>query len=101
MCYILDLICIFIYLFIYFFSSASCSDLLVAHVNFAAVIEWLSLILIFYPRKGFVGTGAGGSSFNTNVGSSNIVITSQTSNSNNQKLFNVPPGTGAGISVIP
>ncbi|CAG8553885.1 34573_t:CDS:1 [Gigaspora margarita] len=34
-------------------------------MNFAAIIEWLVLILIFYPRKGFVGTEAGGNSLNS------------------------------------
>src|SRR5688572_2318151 len=101
--YLLILFLFFIFYFfphpLCFFRSASCSDLLIAHVNFAAVIEWLALILIFYPRKGFVGTGAGGTSFNTNIASSNIISTSQISNAN-QKLYNVPPGAGAGI-VIP
>ncbi|GBB88484.1 hypothetical protein RclHR1_01500014 [Rhizophagus clarus] len=87
-------------------NSKVASDLLVAHVNFASVIEWLTLILIFYPRKGFVGTGAGGSTFNTNIGSSSINPSanptyppSQSSYSNSLKLSNVPPGSGAGINL--
>ncbi|CAG8561982.1 14108_t:CDS:2 [Rhizophagus irregularis] len=83
-------------------NSKVASDLLAAHVNFASVIEWLALILIFYPRKGFVGTGAGGSTFNTNLGSSSVNPSvnpvSQISYSNSTKLSNVPPGTGAGIN---
>jgi hypothetical protein len=79
------------------------SDLLIAHINFSSVIEWLALILIFYPRKGFVGTGAGGSTFNTNLGTSSVNPSinqmSQTSYSNSIKLNNVPPGTGAGINI--
>ncbi|RIA95380.1 hypothetical protein C1645_708850 [Glomus cerebriforme] len=76
------------------------SDLLIAHANFAAVVEWLALILIFYPRKGFVGTGAGGSSFNTNNGSSTVgPSSSQISHTTNMKLNNVPPGTGTGNNV--
>ncbi|CAJ0903562.1 7133_t:CDS:2 [Entrophospora sp. SA101] len=63
-------------------SSKLASDVLIAHVNFAAVIEWVILILIFYPRKGFVGTGSGGSSFNTNLGSAAT---------NSAKLSNMPP----------
>ncbi|RIB11879.1 hypothetical protein C2G38_1942971, partial [Gigaspora rosea] len=31
-------------------NSKIASDILVAHMNFAAIIEWLVLILIFYPR---------------------------------------------------
>ncbi|RGB36576.1 hypothetical protein C1646_813965 [Rhizophagus diaphanus] len=84
-------------------NSKVASDLLAAHINFASVIEWLALILIFYPRKGFVGTGAGGSTFNTNLGSSSVNPSvnpvSQISYSNSTKLSNVPPGTGAGINL--
>jgi hypothetical protein len=70
---------------------------LAAHVNFAAVIEWLALVLIFYPRKGFVGTGAGGTSFNTNMESIGA-NSSQISNPYSAKLVNVPPGSGAGYN---
>lgn len=89
--------------FFFFFIPLLNSDLLAAHINFASVIEWLALILIFYPRKGFVGTGAGGSTFNTNLGSSSVNPSvnpiSQLSYSNSVKLSNVPPGTGAGINL--
>ncbi|CAG8513432.1 19022_t:CDS:2 [Dentiscutata erythropus] len=53
------------------------SDILVAHMNFAAIIEWLVLILIFYPRKGFVGTGAGGNSLHSTIHDSTSQHTKQ------------------------
>ncbi|CAI2163217.1 964_t:CDS:2 [Funneliformis geosporum] len=79
----------------------SASDLLVAHVNFAAVVEWIVLILIFYPRKGFVGTEAGGTSFNTNttnLGLSSVnALSSQVTTAT--KFGTLTSGASVGIGV--
>src|SRR5687768_6457355 len=80
-----------------FFSESICSDLLVAHVNFAVIIEWIALILIFYPRKGFIGTRVGGSSFNTNTN-----LGSNSVNSANAISSQIAPrGAGIGSAISP
>ncbi|KAG0321947.1 hypothetical protein BG000_003065, partial [Podila horticola] len=41
------------------------SDLLIAHVNFFSFINWVTLLLIFYPRRSAVGSVFGSSSGGT------------------------------------
>ncbi|CAG8547858.1 260_t:CDS:2 [Acaulospora morrowiae] len=70
------------------------SDILIAHINIASIIEWLVLILIFYPRKGFVGTTSVSNIINTGSINGESFALSQTKASN-------MPGTGAGIPTSP
>ncbi|CAG8582762.1 15599_t:CDS:2 [Funneliformis mosseae] len=83
-------------------NSKLASDLLIAHVNFASVVEWIVLILIFYPRKGFVGTDAGGTSFNTNtnMGLSSVNTSQVTTATKFSTLTSGTAGIGVNMNVI-
>ncbi|CAG8656363.1 9676_t:CDS:2, partial [Acaulospora morrowiae] len=70
------------------------SDILIAHINIASIIEWLALILIFYPRKGFVGTTSVSNIINTGSVNGESFALSQTKASNT-------PGTGVGTPTSP
>ncbi|CAG8615383.1 15883_t:CDS:2, partial [Funneliformis caledonium] len=83
-------------------NSKLASDLLIAHVNFASVVEWIVLILIFYPRKGFVGTDAGGTSFNTNtnMGLSSVNTSQVTTATKFSTLTSGTAGIGVNMNAI-
>jgi len=59
------------------------------------VIQWVAVILIFYPRKGFVGTSAGGSTLNTTVGTASA--STHYALTNKGETVAGAPGSGAGV----